>query len=35
MFSGQFVFVTWRSLGSIRQLLPSTAPNVSKRVSAD
>ena len=35
MFSGQFVLVTRRSLGSTRQLLPGTAPYVSKCVSAD
>lgn len=35
MFSGQYVLVTWFSLGSIRQLLPGTASNVSQYVSAD
>lgn len=35
MFPGQFLLVTWCSLGSIRQLLPGTAPNVSKCISAD
>lgn len=35
MFSGQFVLVTWCRLGSIRQLLPGTAPNVSQCVSTD
>jgi len=35
MFSGQFVLVTRRSLGFTRQLLPGTAPYVSKCVSAD
>ena len=35
IFPGQFVLVTWCSLGSIRQLLPGTAPNVSKCISAD
>ena len=35
VFSGEFVLVTWCSLGSIRQLLPGTASNVSKCVGAD